>query len=201
MECAWVAGNGGADVVRGIAASQVDGLLAQQRQDLVGCISIMVAQGFVISSRFTSKVLATFLVRPVAHSKLVPSARRARARANNTTGMQAIMFSINRARITSLKGIVQSFVTNRAGNSRATGSQVRTIKGAVITGPRSDDERSKAGNMLGRSSLMQGASRLFAAAAVACMCRARSRTSASKDENAGWGDARSGEHLTRGSTR
>ena len=95
----------------------------------------MVAQGFVISSRFTSKVLAMFLVRPVAHSKLVPSDRRARARANNTTGMQALMYSFVHARRTSLKGVVQSFVTNKAGNTRATGSQVRTIKGAVKTGP------------------------------------------------------------------
>ena len=141
----------------------------------------------MISSRFPSSVLAKCLVRPAVHSRLVHSVRRRRARANIVPGMQAIKSTINHAHITSLKGAEQRSVTIRAGNTRATGSQVRNIKGSIITGPRPDDERSEAGNNLLRSSLVQGASRLFPAASVACMCRARSETSASEDENVGGG--------------
>ena len=91
-------------------------------------------------------------------------------------------------------------MTISAGNTRAIGSQVSDIEGSIIAGPRPDDERSEAGNVVLRSFLEQGASLLFPAASVACM-RERSETSASEDENVGGGAANSGDKISGGFPR
>ena len=87
----------------------------------------MIAQGFEISSKFTFRGLAVILVRPVVHSRLVPSASRERAKGNTCTGMQVILLSFNRAHIFSFIGTVQSSMAGRARIARATGGQVRTL--------------------------------------------------------------------------